>query len=54
MGDGAGCSVSQMYLIYTLKKWLWAGKMAQWVKSLAAKPDDLSSTPTTHMVDGLP
>ena len=29
-----------------------AEKMAQWVKALAAKLDDRSSTPGTHMVEG--
>lgn len=29
-----------------------SGKMAQWVKILAAKPDNLSSIPGTHVVEG--
>lgn len=28
------------------------GKVAQWVKALAAKPDNLSSIPGTLMVEG--
>lgn len=28
----------------------WTSKVAQWVKALAAKPEDLSSVPGTHMV----
>lgn len=28
------------------------GELAQWVKVPAARPDDLSSVPRTHMVDG--
>lgn len=31
---------------------LWANKMAQQVKGLAAKADDLSLIPGTHMVKG--
>jgi hypothetical protein len=27
--------------------------MAQWVKALAAKPDDLSLTPRIHLVGGV-
>jgi len=29
-----------------------SGEKAQWVKVLATKPDDLSSIPGTHMVEG--
>jgi hypothetical protein len=29
-----------------------AGKMAQWVKAPAAKPDCLGSLPRTHLVEG--
>lgn len=31
---------------------LWASRMAQWVKMLATKPDDLSSIFGTRMVEG--
>lgn len=30
----------------------WDRKMAQWVMALAAEADDLSSSPTTHLVEG--
>lgn len=29
----------------------WAGEMEQWIKELAAKSDDLSSLPWTHVVE---
>lgn len=35
-----------------LKDLLWAGKMAEWVKVLGAKPNDLSSIPGLYMVGG--
>jgi hypothetical protein len=35
-----------------LKKETGAGKLAQWVKVLAAKPGDIGSIPGTHMVEG--
>jgi hypothetical protein len=28
----------------------WAGKMAQWVRALAALPEVLSTNPSNHMV----
>lgn len=31
---------------------IWANEMAQWAEVIAAKSDDLSSTPRTHMVEG--
>jgi hypothetical protein len=34
------------------KKQTRAGEMAQWVKALAAKPDNLNSIPRTHMMEG--
>ena len=30
---------------------IWIDKTSQWVKVLAAKPDDLSSIPGTHTVE---
>lgn len=30
----------------------WAKEMAHWLKVHTAKPDNLSSMPRTHMVDG--
>ena len=30
----------------------WIGEMVQWVKACAAKPDDLSSNPRMHTVEG--
>lgn len=29
-----------------------AGKMIEWVKVLAAKPDDLNSVPRKHLMEG--
>lgn len=29
-----------------------ASEMDQWGKALATKPEDMNSTPTTHMVEG--
>lgn len=33
-------------------KQTWASKMPQQLKTLAVKPEDLSSIPDTHMVEG--
>lgn len=30
----------------------WVGKMAQAIRVLAAKPDDLSSNPSSHVTEG--
>lgn len=35
------------------RKDLGASKIAQYVKVIAAKPDDLSSIPGIHMVEGI-
>ena len=32
----------------------WASERAQWVRGLAAKPDELSLISQTHRVEGLP
>lgn len=34
-----------------MKTQRWAGRMAQWLKALAAKPGGLSSSFRTHMVE---
>ena len=33
----------------TLKKWRGAGEVAQWLRALAALPEDQGSIPNTHM-----
>lgn len=38
------------YLTLLRKRTSRASKMAQWIKELATKPDDLSLTPGTHVV----
>jgi hypothetical protein len=30
---------------------MWASEMAQWVRVIAAKPDDLSSIPEPHVLE---
>ena len=34
------------------KKYNWTDKVAHWVRTLVAKPDDLSSIPQSHKVKG--
>lgn len=47
MGRGLAASVP----IVLLKTEKWASEMAQQVKVLAAKPNDLSSSPWAYMVE---
>lgn len=42
----------QNFLNFVLKEFLRANKVTQWVMALAAKPEDLSSIPGTHMLEG--
>lgn len=44
--------VSSVILSLYLGKSSWASETAQWVKEFAAKPDNLSSIPRTHVVEG--
>lgn len=44
-------NVYHLYAIIKHPK-LVAGEMAQWVKALTAKPDDLRSMLRTHVVEG--
>lgn len=45
-------SVTNVTRIMLLKELMGAGKMAQYTRALAAKSDDLSSIPGTHVVEG--
>lgn len=44
--------ISRILLLVNKNSMLWASKMAQQVKILATKSDDLCSIPETHMVGG--
>lgn len=46
-----GPGVSRELLKNKTKRGPWAGETAPWVTALAAKPDDLNSIPSTHVVE---
>jgi hypothetical protein len=52
LSRGDDRSVPLKILIFKICSWELVRWMDQWVKVLTTKPDDLSSAPKTHMVEG--
>lgn len=50
--QGAGNQVAEEQSLCSFKNCTWPGKMAQGVKALASRPDDLSAALGTSLVQG--